>query len=180
MRSENKKGIFFSFLRWLKFSISFLTNLNITQSADLLLIIWCDSRNFVLGGMAWHTSSLWNVGVTWILIPYTQMYVIQPLYYSINNNKTRTFSFTCSSTCSCRLVVSACCIWPKKNQSIEEITNKRDKNLCQPASNNRKKSKLAGDHWRITSGWKLGFTGTVECSDIFYMKQTLNSQVEVF
>lgn len=58
------------------------------------------------------------------------MFLIQLLYYCIYNNKSRTFSFTCSSTCSCRLVVSACCIWPKKNQSIEEITNKRDKNLA--------------------------------------------------
>ena len=38
----------------------YATHLNVTQRAHLFLVVWRDSRDLVLGGMAWHTSSLFE------------------------------------------------------------------------------------------------------------------------
>ena len=96
------------------FIYSYATHLNVTQRAHLFLVVWRDSRDLILGGMAWHTSSLleqveatrWNMDFINSRNILTLQYDFGIQFSKVNISFT--FSFTCSNTCSCRLVVSAC------------------------------------------------------------------------
>ena len=109
--------------------------LHITQSANFLSVIWNNGRYFILCGVPWDTSCLhWSktlvtttgwyyktmdISLDILSLTSNEMSLLKDLSQSVCNHALRfdnlktlykhcTFSLTCSSWCSCLLMVSFC------------------------------------------------------------------------